>query len=40
MPLLFYLSLIIWTGLLEVAQDEMPVPVRVRRYGRPDDDRS
>jgi hypothetical protein len=26
MPLLFYLPLIIWMGLFEIAQDEMPVP--------------
>jgi hypothetical protein len=39
MPLLFYLPLIIWMGLFEVAQDEMPVPVKVNRYGRLDDDR-
>jgi len=30
MPLLFYLPLIIWMGLFEVAQDEMPVPVKVK----------
>jgi hypothetical protein len=29
MPLLFYLPLIIWIGLFEVAQDEMGVPVKV-----------
>jgi hypothetical protein len=29
MPLLFYLPLIIWMGLLEAAQDEMRVPVKV-----------
>jgi hypothetical protein len=29
MPLLFYLPLIIWMGLFEVAQDEMRVPVKV-----------
>ena len=40
MPLLFYLPLIIWMGLFEVAQDEMRVPVKVKRYGRLDDDRS
>ena len=28
MPLLFYLPLIIWTGLFDVAQDEMRVPVK------------
>jgi len=30
MPLLFYLPLIIWMGLFEVAQDEMRVPVKVK----------
>jgi hypothetical protein len=30
MPLLFYLPLIIWTGLFEVAQVEMWVPVKVK----------
>jgi hypothetical protein len=29
MPLLFYVPLIIWIGLFEVAQDEMRVPVKV-----------
>ena len=28
MPLLFYLPLIVWMGLFEVAQDEMQVPVK------------
>ena len=27
-PLLFYLPLIIWMGLFEVAQDEMRIPVK------------
>ena len=31
MPLLFYFPLIVWMGLMEIAQDEMRVPVRVRR---------
>ncbi len=31
MPLLFYLPLIIWMGLLEVAQNEMLVPSESRR---------
>ena len=39
MPLLFYLPLIIWIGLFEVAQDDMRVPSKSRRYGRPDDER-
>ena len=39
MPLLFYLPLIIWMGLLEAAQDEMRVPSKSMRYGRLDDDR-
>ena len=30
MPLLFYLPLIIWMGLFEVAQGEMRVPVKVK----------
>ena len=28
MPLLFYLPLIVWMGLFEVAQDEMQLPVK------------
>ena len=32
MPLLFYLPLILWMGLFEVAQDEMRLPVKSRRY--------
>ena len=30
MPLLFYLPLIIWMGLFEVARDEMRVPVKAK----------
>ena len=30
MPLVFYLPLLIWMGLFEVAQDEMRVPVNVK----------
>jgi hypothetical protein len=30
MPLLFYLPLIIWMGLFEVAHDEMRAPVKVK----------
>jgi hypothetical protein len=30
MPLLFYFPFIVWMGLMEVAQDEMRVPVRVK----------
>jgi hypothetical protein len=30
MPLLFYLPLIIWMGLFEVAQDKMRGPVKVK----------
>ena len=30
MPLLFYLPLIIWMALFEVAQEEMSVPVKVK----------
>ena len=29
MPMLFYLPLIVWIGLFEVAQDEMRVPAKV-----------
>lgn len=37
MPLLFYLPLIIWMGLSEVAQDEMRD--KVKTSWRPDNDR-
>jgi hypothetical protein len=40
MPLLFYLPLIIWMGLVEVAQDAMRVPSKSRWYGRLDDNRT
>jgi len=30
MPLLFYFPLIIWMGMMEIAQDEMRAPVNVR----------
>jgi hypothetical protein len=30
MPLLFYFPFIVWMGLMEVAQDEMRAPVRVK----------
>jgi hypothetical protein len=30
MSLLFYLPLVIWIGLFEIAQDEMRVPVKVK----------
>jgi hypothetical protein len=40
MPLLFYLPLIIWTGLLEVAQGETRSLSKSRRDGRFDDDRT
>jgi len=30
MPLLFYLPLIVWMGLFQVAQDEMRVPAKVK----------
>jgi hypothetical protein len=30
MPLLFYLPMIIWLGVLGAAQDEMRVPVKVK----------
>jgi hypothetical protein len=32
MPLLFYLPLIIWMGLFEVAQDAMRAPVKVKAF--------
>ena len=32
MPLLFYLPLIVWIGLFEVAQDEMQVPVKGKTF--------
>jgi hypothetical protein len=32
MPLFFYLPLIIWMGLFEVAQNEMRSPVKSGRY--------
>jgi hypothetical protein len=40
MPLLFYLPLIIWTGLFEAAQGETRSLTKLGRYGRPDDDRT
>ena len=41
MPLLFYLPLIIWTGLFEFARDEMLAPVKViKAYRRLDNDRT
>jgi hypothetical protein len=40
MPLLFYLPLIIWTGLLEIAQGEPRSLSKSRRDGRFDDDRT
>ena len=30
MPLLFFFPLIVWMGMMEIAQDEMRVPVRVK----------
>jgi hypothetical protein len=38
MPLLFYLPLIIWMGLFEVARDEMRVPVKAKASRLDDDD--
>ena len=38
MPLLFYLPLIIWTGLLEVAHGETRSLSKSRRQGGFDDD--
>jgi hypothetical protein len=34
MPLLFYLPLIIWMGLFEVAQDAIPIKVKALRETR------
>jgi len=39
MPLLFYLPLIVWKGLFEVAQDAMREPVKVKASRRPGNDR-
>jgi len=36
MPMLFYLPLIVWIGLFEVAQDEIHVPLKGKTL---DDDR-
>jgi hypothetical protein len=30
MPLLFYFPFIVWMGLMEVVQDEMRIPVKVK----------
>ena len=30
MPLLFYFPFIVWMGMLEIAQDEMRVPLKVK----------
>jgi hypothetical protein len=30
MPLLFYFPFIIWMGMLEIAHDEMRVPIKVK----------
>jgi hypothetical protein len=30
MPLLFYFPFIVWMGLMEVAQDEMRIPIKVK----------
>ena len=30
MPLLFYFPLIVWMGLMEVAQHEMRIPVKAK----------
>ena len=41
MPRLFYLPLIIWTGLFDFARDEMRAPVKVvKAYRRLDNDRT
>jgi len=34
MPLLLYFPLIIWMGLMGVAQDEMRVPVKIKAQSR------
>jgi len=33
MPLLFYFPFIIWMGMLEIAHDEMRVPIKVKAPG-------
>ena len=33
MPLLFFFPYIIWMGMIELAQEEMRVPVTVHRVG-------
>ena len=30
MPLLFYFPFIVWMGMMEIAQDEMRAPVRIK----------
>ena len=30
MPLLFYFPLIVWMGMLEIMQDEMRVPAKIK----------
>jgi hypothetical protein len=35
MPLLFYFPLIIWMGMVEILEEEMRVPVKVKA-GTPD----
>jgi len=30
MPLLFYFPYIIWMGMMQIAQDEMRVPVKIK----------
>lgn len=39
MPLLFYLPLVVWTGLFEVAQDEMRNPFKLKVYRSFGDDK-
>ena len=35
MPLLFYFPFIVWMGMMEIAQDEMRAPVRVKAQKPP-----
>jgi len=34
MPLLLYFPLIVWMGMMEIARQEMHVPVRVKAQSR------
>lgn len=34
MPLLFYFPLIVWMGMMEIVQQEMHAPIKVRGQSR------